>query len=65
VDAGYLVVILKEPLGLSLLDGNQARGAMADNPDIITWAVGGHSLGGVTAFALNNTDTVAFLNRLQ
>ena len=58
VGAGYRVVILKEPLGLSLLDGNQARGAMADNPDIATWAVGGHSLGGVSAssFALNNTD---------
>jgi dienelactone hydrolase len=58
VDAGNLVVILKEPLGLSLLDGNQARGAMADNPGITTWTVGGHSLGGVAAssFALNNTD---------
>jgi dienelactone hydrolase len=58
VDAGNLVVILKEPLGLSLLDGNQARGAMADNPGITTWAVGGHSLGGVAAssFALNNND---------
>ncbi|WP_457947453.1 alpha/beta hydrolase [Pseudarthrobacter sp. alpha12b] len=56
VGAGYRVIILKEPLGLSLLDGNQARGAMADNPDITTWAVGGHSLGGVSAssFALNN-----------
>lgn len=58
VGAGYRVVILKEPLGLSLLDGNQARSAMADNPDIGTWAVGGHSLGGVSAssFALNNSD---------
>ncbi|TDT81872.1 alpha/beta hydrolase family protein [Arthrobacter sp. AG258] len=58
VGAGYRVVILKEPLGLSLLDGSQARSAMADNPDIRTWAVGGHSLGGVSAssFALANTD---------
>jgi len=56
--AGYRVVILKEPLGLSLLDGDQARGAIADNPDITTWAVGGHSLGGVSAssFALHNAD---------
>src|SRR6478736_9743237 len=29
VAAGYRVVILKEPLGLSLLDSNQARSAMA------------------------------------
>ncbi|MDQ0730093.1 alpha/beta hydrolase [Arthrobacter sp. B1I2] len=58
VGAGYRVVILKEPLGLSLLDGNQARGAIAGNPDITTWAVGGHSLGGVSAssFALDNPD---------
>ncbi|UUL76756.1 alpha/beta hydrolase [Pseudarthrobacter sp. Fe7] len=58
VGTGYRVVILKEPLGLSLLDGNQARGAIGNNPDITTWAVGGHSLGGVSAssFALNNTD---------
>ncbi|MCY1676530.1 alpha/beta hydrolase [Pseudarthrobacter sp. SL88] len=58
VGAGVRVVILKEPLGLSLLDVNQARSAMADNPDITTWAVGGHSLGGVAAssFAQDNTD---------
>ena len=58
VSAGYRVVILKEPLGLNLLDANQARSAMADNPDITTWAVGGHSLGGVAAssFAQGNTD---------
>ncbi|MDQ0771181.1 dienelactone hydrolase [Pseudarthrobacter defluvii] len=58
VGAGCRVVILKEPLGLSLLDGNQARSAIGANPDISTWAVGGHSLGGVSAssFALNNAD---------
>lgn len=63
VDAGILVVILKEPLNLSLLDGNQARGAMSDNPGITTWAVGGHSLGGVSAssFALNNKDVEGLL----
>ncbi|MFC9769845.1 MULTISPECIES: alpha/beta hydrolase [unclassified Pseudarthrobacter] len=49
VGAGFRVVILKEPLGLSLLDANQARSAMDANPDITTWAVGGHSLGGVAA----------------
>lgn len=58
VGTGVRVVILKEPLGLSLLDANQARSAMADNPDITTWAVGGHSLGGVAAssFAQDNAD---------
>jgi dienelactone hydrolase len=63
VDAGVLVVILKTPLNLSLLDGNQARGAMADHPEISTWTVGGHSLGGVSAssFALGNRDVDGLL----
>ena len=63
VDAGVLVVILKTPLNLSLLDGNQARGAMAEHPGISTWTVGGHSLGGVSAssFALENQDVQGLL----
>ncbi|NUT72493.1 alpha/beta hydrolase [Pseudarthrobacter sp. C4D7] len=63
VGAGCRVVILKEPLGLSLLDGNQARSAIEANPDITTWAVGGHSLGGVSAssFALNNTEVTGLV----
>ncbi|WP_405473926.1 alpha/beta hydrolase [Paenarthrobacter ilicis] len=62
-ESGTLVVILKIPLGLSLLDGNQARGAMADHPEVTTWAVGGHSLGGVSAssFALANSDVRGLL----
>ncbi|MGO4147175.1 alpha/beta hydrolase [Paenarthrobacter sp. YAF11_1] len=63
VDAGVLVVILKTPLNLSLLDGNQARGTMAAHPEISSWAVGGHSLGGVSAssFALGNQDVDGLL----
>ncbi|CAM3158486.1 Alpha/beta hydrolase family protein [Arthrobacter ulcerisalmonis] len=63
VGAGLLVVILKEPLGLSLLDGNQAESAIADNPDITTWTVGGHSLGGVSAssFAQDNAEVKGLL----
>ncbi|MGR0161318.1 alpha/beta hydrolase [Paenarthrobacter nitroguajacolicus] len=63
VDAGVLAIILKTPLNLSLLDGNQARGAMADHPEISTWTVGGHSLGGVSAssFALGNQDVDGLL----
>ncbi|MDI2033696.1 alpha/beta hydrolase [Paenarthrobacter nitroguajacolicus] len=62
-DAGFLVVILKEPLNLSLLDGNQAGGAIAAHPDVAIWAVGGHSLGGVSAssFALGNSDVDGLL----
>ncbi|MCT9869639.1 alpha/beta hydrolase [Paenarthrobacter aurescens] len=63
VDAGFLVVILKTPLNLSLLDGNQARGAMTAHPEVSSWAVGGHSLGGVSAssFALGNPDVDGLL----
>ncbi len=63
VDAGVLVVILKTPLNLSLLDGNQARGVMEAHPEISTWTVGGHSLGGVSAssFALGNQDVDGLL----
>ncbi|BCW69866.1 alpha/beta hydrolase [Arthrobacter sp. NicSoilB8] len=61
--AGHLVVILKEPLGVSLLDTNQARVAMDRHPEIVSWAVGGHSLGGVSAssFAASNHDVAGLL----
>lgn len=62
-NAGYLVVILKVPLGIPLLDISQARGAMDNHPDITSWAVGGHSLGGVSAasFAASNRDVSGLL----
>jgi dienelactone hydrolase len=62
-DAGHLVVILKPPLGVSLLDTNQARAAMDRHPEIDSWAVGGHSLGGVSAssFAAANHDVSGLL----
>ncbi|RKR12542.1 alpha/beta hydrolase [Arthrobacter oryzae] len=61
--AGHLVVILKEPLGISLLDPGQARAAMDRHPGIGSWAVGGHSLGGVSAsaFAASNHDVAGLL----
>ncbi|MBP2268289.1 pimeloyl-ACP methyl ester carboxylesterase [Pseudarthrobacter sp. PvP004] len=57
VDAGFLVVILKTPLNLSLLDGRQALGVITEHPGVTNWAVGGHSLGGVSAstFALDHS----------
>jgi hypothetical protein len=62
-NAGYLVVILKVPLGIPLLDISQARGAMDEHPEITSWAVGGHSLGGVSAssFAKANRDVSGLL----
>lgn len=63
VNAGHLVVILKPPLGIPLLDTSQARGAMDRHPDVTAWAVGGHSLGGVSAssFAKANPDVSGLL----
>lgn len=62
-NAGYLVVILKVPLGISLLHTGQAREAMDRHPGITAWAVGGHSLGGVSAsaFAKSNPDVSGLL----
>lgn len=48
-ESGYLVIVLKEPLGIALTDLDQASGAIAAYDDIEHWAVGGHSLGGVSA----------------
>lgn len=47
--AGYLVVVLKEPFGIGLVNADQAEIALEVHPQIGRWAVGGHSLGGVAA----------------
>lgn len=62
-NAGYLVVILKVPLGISLLHPGQARAAVDRHPEITSWAVGGHSLGGVSAsaFAKSNPEVSGLL----
>jgi hypothetical protein len=52
VEAGYFVAVLKEPLGLSMLDPDHAETLLAVHPDITYWALAGHSLGGVTAASL-------------
>jgi hypothetical protein len=51
-EAGYFVAVLKEPLGLSVLDPNHAETLLAVHPEITHWALAGHSLGGVTAAGL-------------
>ncbi len=59
-EAGYLVVILKQPFGLAITQIGQPAGPIADHPEITRWAVGGHSLGGVGAawFAADNPGEV-------
>ncbi len=56
VDAGYLVAVLKEPLGFSILDPDHVSKVIDVHPEITYWAVGGHSLGGVTAAAAADAD---------
>lgn len=46
---GYFVVIPRMPLNLAVLDINVADEIIRANPDIQTWVVGGHSLGGAMA----------------
>jgi pimeloyl-ACP methyl ester carboxylesterase len=55
-EAGYLVAVLKEPFGFSLLDGDHGKKVLDVHPEITYWAVGGHSLGGVTAASLADQD---------
>ncbi|MBN1249629.1 MAG: alpha/beta hydrolase [Anaerolineae bacterium] len=59
-DAGYLVVIPKMPLNLAFTGINRADGIRADFPEIETWVIGGHSLGGAMAaeYAKSNVDSV-------
>lgn len=62
-EAGYLVIIPKMPLNLAFTGINRADGIQADFPDIESWVIGGHSLGGAMAaeYAKNNVDNLAGL----
>lgn len=53
---GYLVAIPKMPLGLAVLDADAAARIIAAEPEVASWSVGGHSLGGAMAarFAQEN-----------
>jgi len=55
-EAGYLVVVLKEPFGFPLLDADHGRKVLDIHPEISAWVVGGHSLGGITAATLADED---------
>ncbi|MCA9950056.1 MAG: hypothetical protein KDE48_10445 [Anaerolineales bacterium] len=57
-DAGYLVVIPQMPLNLAFTGINRAGGIQAAFPEIESWVIGGHSLGGAMAaeYAKNNVD---------
>lgn len=59
-DAGYLVVIPKMPLNLAFTGINRADKIQAAFPEITSWVMGGHSLGGAMAaeYAKNNTESL-------
>ena len=57
---GYLVVLDPMPLNLAFLNAESADAIIAAFPDIESWAIGGHSLGGAMAaqYAADNPDAV-------
>jgi pimeloyl-ACP methyl ester carboxylesterase len=61
--AGYLVVNTPAPLGLAILAPDQALEVMDAFPQVGSWSIAGHSMGGVmaAAFAGNYSDRVSGL----
>jgi pimeloyl-ACP methyl ester carboxylesterase len=55
-EKGYFVALVPAPLNLAFFDVNAAGRVQAEHPEIQSWVVGGHSLGGVAAavFAKDN-----------
>jgi dienelactone hydrolase len=46
---GYFVALVHAPLNMAFFDINAATQVQAEHPEIQSWAVGGHSLGGAMA----------------
>lgn len=59
-EKGHLAVITPMPLNLAVLDSGAAADVVTAHPEIETWVVGGHSLGGTMAarYAEANADVV-------
>jgi hypothetical protein len=57
---GYLVVIVTMPLNLAVFAPDRAEQVLAAYPQVETWGIGGHSLGGAMAarFACQHLDQV-------
>lgn len=55
---GIMCILLKMPFNLAVFDTNAADGIIEQYPDIETWYIGGHSLGGAmaAAYAADHTD---------
>jgi hypothetical protein len=48
-EAGHLVVIVPVPFNFAIFGVDAASAVIEDHPDIASWSVGGHSLGGAAA----------------
>jgi len=48
-EAGHVVVIPKQPIGIAFLATTAFESAQSAYPDVTRWVVGGHSLGGTVA----------------
>jgi len=48
-EAGHIVVIPKQPIGIAFLSTTAFESAQSAYPDVTSWVVGGHSLGGTVA----------------
>ncbi len=59
-DEGYRVVIVPMPLNLAVFGAEAAKDVIAAYPEIQSWAIGGHSLGGSMAarFAYDHPDLI-------
>ena len=59
-EVGIDVVLVKMPFNMAIFDQNRALEVMRSYPDIDTWYMGGHSMGGAMAssFSSNHPDDV-------
>lgn len=59
-ESGVLVVITPMPLNLAIFNPNAANGVMEDFPQITSWYLAGHSLGGAAAgiYAANHSTNI-------
>jgi hypothetical protein len=58
--AGFMVVLVKMPNDISMQAPERAEVVMSAFPEITTWVMGGHSMGGISAceFAKEHLDTI-------
>jgi hypothetical protein len=58
-EEGFLTVIVPMPLNMAVLSPNRAAEVIDAHPEIETWVIGGHSLGGAMAAQFANTRRTA------